>query len=265
MNLFADIRSLVLSDISAMAQAGELPAGLATANVTVEPPRDAAHGDMATNAAMVLAKPAGMKPRDIAEALAAQLARTRGSRPPKLRGRGFEPPAGTGSGRALNAVLDSGAAMAVRHGAGPTRQCGIRFRQSHRTACMWATRAALSLAMRWPRFWSLPATRSHANTTSTTAARRSMCSPGRYTCAIWRRTGRRWLFADGTYPGDYLIEVGQALKDKVGDAYVGKGEAVWLADVRNFATDAMMDADPLEIWPRLASRWTDFFSEKVAL
>ena len=73
MNLFADIRALVLSDLAAMVEAGELPAGLSFDNVTVEPPRDAAHGDMATNAAMVLAKPAGLKPRDIAEGLAARL------------------------------------------------------------------------------------------------------------------------------------------------------------------------------------------------
>src|SRR5690606_1387076 len=68
MNLFSDIRALVLDALAQMEQAGALPTGLDTANVTVEPPRDAAHGDMATNAAMVLAKPAGKKPRDIAEA-----------------------------------------------------------------------------------------------------------------------------------------------------------------------------------------------------
>jgi len=74
MNLFADIRSLVLQELDAMVADGTLPEGLAMANVTVEPPRDAAHGDMATNAAMVLAKPAGQKPRDIATALAERLA-----------------------------------------------------------------------------------------------------------------------------------------------------------------------------------------------
>ena len=74
MNLFTDIRALVLSAIAAMQQDGALPEGLNTDAVPVEPPRDAGHGDMATNAAMVLAKPAGLKPRDIAEALAARLA-----------------------------------------------------------------------------------------------------------------------------------------------------------------------------------------------
>ena len=74
MNLFADIRSLVLSTLDRLVTEGSLPAGLSFDAITVEPPRDTAHGDMATNAAMVLAKPAGLKPRDIAETLAARLA-----------------------------------------------------------------------------------------------------------------------------------------------------------------------------------------------
>ncbi len=74
MNLFADIRTLVLDALSQMQAEGALPDGLSFDNVAVEPPRDAAHGDMATNAAIVLAKPAKMKPRDIAETLAGKLA-----------------------------------------------------------------------------------------------------------------------------------------------------------------------------------------------
>ena len=74
MNLFADIRALVVAELTAMAQEGALPQGLDLAQVTVEPPRDAAHGDMATNAAMVLAKHAGLPPRAIADALSARLA-----------------------------------------------------------------------------------------------------------------------------------------------------------------------------------------------
>lgn len=56
MNLFADIHGVTLDALNAMVAAGELPAGLDLNNVTVELPRDAAHGDMANNAAMVLAK-----------------------------------------------------------------------------------------------------------------------------------------------------------------------------------------------------------------
>jgi len=69
MDLFADIKAVVLAGLKAMEARGALPEGLNFGNVTVEPPRDPSHGDMATNAAMVLAKPAGLKPRDIAEAL----------------------------------------------------------------------------------------------------------------------------------------------------------------------------------------------------
>ena len=66
MNLFAEIRSLVIDSLQQMQAQGDLPDGLSFEAVTVEPPRDAAHGDMATNAAMVFAKPAKCKPRDIA-------------------------------------------------------------------------------------------------------------------------------------------------------------------------------------------------------
>ena len=73
MNLFSDIRALVIDALAEMSAEGVLPAGLDTAAVAVEPPRDLAHGDMATNAAMVLAKPAGMSPRTLADALATKL------------------------------------------------------------------------------------------------------------------------------------------------------------------------------------------------
>src|SRR6056297_117176 len=70
MNLFDDIRTAVIDALGAMMRDGALPDGLSLDAVAVEPPRDPAHGDMATNAAMVLAKPAGRKPRDIAATLA---------------------------------------------------------------------------------------------------------------------------------------------------------------------------------------------------
>ena len=73
MNLFAEIRSLVIDSLQQMQAQGDLPDGLSFDAVTVEPPRDAAHGDMATNAAMLLAKPSSCKPRDIAQRLATLL------------------------------------------------------------------------------------------------------------------------------------------------------------------------------------------------
>ena len=85
MNVFKDLSIMVHKELEHMTNAGELPRGLDLGALVVEPPRDPAHGDVATNAALTLARPAGRKPRDIAEPLARRLARhaTRsGRRPP---------------------------------------------------------------------------------------------------------------------------------------------------------------------------------------
>jgi arginyl-tRNA synthetase len=73
MNLFKFYRDCVIEIVGALTEEGKIPAGLDTARLAVEPPRDAAHGDVMTNAALVLSKPAGMKPRDLAALLAARL------------------------------------------------------------------------------------------------------------------------------------------------------------------------------------------------
>src|ERR1700740_1307790 len=72
-NIFAEILGRVRSAVEALIAAGVFPGGLDQSRVTAEPPREAAHGDMATNAAMVLAKDAGKKPRELAEAIAEKL------------------------------------------------------------------------------------------------------------------------------------------------------------------------------------------------
>src|SRR5919109_3473598 len=72
-HLFAAVLARVHAVCAALAKEGNWPAGIDFSRVVVEPPRDASHGDMATNAAMVLAKDAKAKPRDLAEAIAARL------------------------------------------------------------------------------------------------------------------------------------------------------------------------------------------------
>src|SRR6202047_3445596 len=72
-HLFADVLARVHAACGLLATEGGLPAGIDPSRVVVEPPRDAAHGDMATNAAMVLAKEAKAKPRELAEKIAAKL------------------------------------------------------------------------------------------------------------------------------------------------------------------------------------------------
>ena len=73
--------------------------------------------------------------------------------------------------------------------------------------------------------------------------------------------GQEVAFEDGTYPGDYLIPVGEALKDKVGDAYVDQGEDVWLAEVRDYATEAMMELIRADLG-LLGVQMDHFYSEK---
>ena len=72
-HLFADVLARVLAICADLATEGQWPAGIDFSRVVVEPPRDATHGDMATNAAMVLAREAGAKPRDLADKIAEKL------------------------------------------------------------------------------------------------------------------------------------------------------------------------------------------------
>src|SRR5262245_25018210 len=72
-NIFAVMLDRVHAATAALAASGALPSGVDLSRVVVEPPRDPSHGDMATNAAMVLAKDAGKKPRELAEAIAEKL------------------------------------------------------------------------------------------------------------------------------------------------------------------------------------------------
>src|SRR5882672_5235061 len=71
-NIFATVLGRVHAALAALTASGALPA-LDSSRVVVEPPRDATHGDMATNAAMVLAKEAAKKPRELAELIAENL------------------------------------------------------------------------------------------------------------------------------------------------------------------------------------------------
>ena len=89
LTLHAAISAAVDKALDALEAAGSLPAGLDRGNVTVEPPRDPAHGDLATNAAMVLAKPARTNPRGLAEGLAAELSKEANIAAAEIAGPGF--------------------------------------------------------------------------------------------------------------------------------------------------------------------------------
>ncbi|WP_299815176.1 arginine--tRNA ligase [uncultured Jannaschia sp.] len=263
MNLFADIRALTLDAIDGLVRDGALPEGLDVANVTVEPPRDAAHGDMATNAAMVLAKPAGRKPRDIAEALAARLAADPRIRTAEIAGPGFLnlrlAPAIWQD--VVGAVLAAGTAFG-RSGLGAGSRVNVEYVSANPTGPLHVghTRGAVfgdALAALLE-FSGHDVTREYVindgGSQIDTLARSVYL---RYLEAH----GRDVAFPDGVYPGDYLVPVGVALKEQVGADYVDRPEDVWLAPIRDFATDAMMGLIRADLL-RLGVEMDVFFSEK---
>ena len=134
-HLFADVLARVHAVCGALATEDGWPAGIDLSRVVVEPPRDAAHGDMATNAAMVLAKEAKAKPRDLAEKIAAKLRADDLIASVDVAGPGFinltlKPSAWSD---ALRTVLREGASLwAGRHRRGRKGQRRIRLGQSDR-------------------------------------------------------------------------------------------------------------------------------------
>lgn len=263
MNLFADIRVLVMTALDDLVADGVLPGGLNLSNVTVEPPRDAAHGDMATNAAMVLAKPAGLKPRDIAVALAAKLAADPRIVSAEVAGPGFlNLRLAAGVWQAVVAsVLASGADYG-RSDLGQGQKVNVEYVSANPTGPLHVghTRGAVfgdALA-------SLLAFSGHDVTREyyindggaqvDTLARSVYL---RYLEAL----GQEVAFPEGTYPGDYLVPVGKAVARDKGDAWVDQPESVWLAELRLISTDAMMDLIRADLLS-LGIKMDVFFSEK---
>ena len=242
MNLFAEIRNLVLENLAALAGSGVLPAGLDMAAVTVEPPRDAAHGDMATNAAMVLSKPAGLAPRVIAEELAARLLADPRVLAADVAGPGFlnltlAPSMWQG---VIKAALTDGAAFGAS-AIGQGRRVNVEFVSANPTGPMHVGHVrgavvgdALSQLLA---FAGWDVTREYCindGGAQVDVLARSAYERYREACGLEPE------IREGLYPGDYLIPVGEALLARYGRTLLDQPEQVWLADLREFATDKMM-------------------------
>ncbi|MGR3291162.1 MAG: arginine--tRNA ligase [Paracoccaceae bacterium] len=263
MNLFADIRVVVIEGLGAMVAAGDLPEGLDFANVSVEPPRDAAHGDMACNAAMVLAKPAGLKPRDIAGALAERLRSDDRIISVEVAGPGFlnlrlAPNVWQG---VVAGILEADTNFG-RSRIGDGVRVNVEFVSANPTGPMHVghTRGAVfgdALASLLD-FAGYEVTREYYindGGAQVDVLARSVFERYREAC------GLNPEIAEGLYPGDYLVAVGEALKAKVGDSLIDAPESDWLADVRAFSTDAMMDLIRADL-ALLGITMDVFYSEK---
>ena len=262
MNLFADIRGLVISCLDAMVADGTLPDGLAMGAVTVEPPRDASHGDMATNAAMVLAKPAKMNPRMIADALATRLLADDRVAEAEVAGPGFlnlrlAPVLWQGVVKVAltdptfgQSTLGANKKMLVEYvSANPTGPLHV----GHTRGAVFGDALASLLA-----YAGYDVTREYYINDG--GAQVDVLARSVY-LRYQEAHGQEVAFEDGTYPGDYLIPVGEALKAKVGSEYLEKSEDVWLGDVREFSTEAMMDLICADL-ALLGIKMDSFFSEK---
>ena len=263
MNLFAEIRSLVIDCLNHMEMNKDLPEGLNFASVTVEPPRDTVHGDMATNAAMVLAQTSGLKPRDIAEKLASLLLADTRVAFAEVAGPGFlnlrlAPKVWE---NVISAILQNPEQYG-RAKMGLGKRVNVEYVSANPTGPLHVghTRGAVfgdALASLLD-FAGYEVTREYYINDG--GAQVDVLARSVYLRYL-EAHGQAVAFEDGTYPGDYLIDVGQSLKDKVGDAYVDADEATWLDDIRAFSTAAMMDLIRADL-NSLGVHMDVFYSEK---
>jgi arginyl-tRNA synthetase len=246
MNVFADFQARVAALIQRRIAGGELPSDLDLGRFVVEPPRDAAHGDLSTNAAMVYAreiKSAGSSPRAFAEGLSDDLAREPDVRKAEVAGPGFinivlKPEVYE---QVLKAVLTEG----DRYGAGQPSSDGpvnVEYVSANPTGPLHVGHArgavfgdALASLLK---FAGREATREfYTNDAGAQVDVLASSAFLRYREALGEDIG---TIPDGLYPGDYLKGVGEAIAKEFGPALVGKPESEWLPAIRKRAIDAMM-------------------------
>ena len=263
-HLFADVLARVHAACSALATEGNWPAGIDLSRVVVEPPRDVSHGDMATNAAMVLAKEAKAKPRDLAEQVAAKLRADELIASVDVAGPGFinltlKPKAWANELRTLlrestcygRSAIGAGEKVNVEYvSANPTGPMHV----GHCRGAVFGDALASLLT-----FAGYGVAREYyINDAGAQVDVLARSAHLRYREALGENIG---AIPDGLYPGDYLKPVGQALVAEHGDKLTAVPESAWLPIMRNKAVAMMME----EIEGDLAAlniKHDVFFSER---
>ena len=244
MNVFNHFEALVRERIESLSAHGTLPDGLDCRNVKVEPPRDASHGDLAVNAAMVLAKQAKMPPRAIAEPLAAALAEHPDVDSADVAGPGF---INLGlspefwRGRLVDALLAGTAYGDCDVGAG--EKVNVEYVSANPTGPLHVGHLrgavfgdALSTLLRKAGYEVCE--EYYINDAGAQVDTLARSTHLRYREALGEAIGQ---IPEGMYPGDYLKPVGEALAARDGDRWRDSAEADWLPAVREFAIEAMME------------------------
>jgi arginyl-tRNA synthetase len=263
-NIFAAVLARVHAAVAALAAEGALPDGLDLSRILVEPPREAAHGDMATNAAMVLAKPAGKKPRDLAEAIAGKLRGEPLIEEVAVAGPGFINLALTRAAwiDELRSALAAGADYG-RSEIGAGEPVNVEYVSTnptgpihvgHGRGAVFGDALANLLA-----FTGYRVTREYyvndAGAQVDVLARSAFL---RYREALGETIGP---IPEGFYPGDYLKPVGEALAREFGPSLKDKAETEWLPVVRERAIAAMLAVIKADL-AALDVRHEVFFSER---
>lgn len=242
--LYTAFSAHIAASLDALATAGTIPAGLNRAAVTVEPPRDPSHGDLATNAAMVLAKPAGTNPRALAEALVAELTKVPAVSSVEIAGPGF-----INLRIAPSAWIDELEAIAALAGdygrsfAGGGSTVNVEYVSANPTGPMHMGHCrgavvgdALASLLEWAGHKVIREYYVNDAGGQVDVLARSVHL--RYREALGEAVG---AIPEGLYPGDYLVPVGQALAAEFGDRYAKADEAEWLAQFRTRAVAAMLE------------------------
>lgn len=230
--------------LDALEGEGQLPAGLKRNAVAVEPPRDPSHGDLATNAAMVLAKPAGTNPRALAALIAPRLAALDEVTGAEIAGPGF-----------INIRLDRGVweqelrdMLAAgdaygRSDMGKGRMVNVEYVSANPTGPMHMGHCrgavvgdALASLLEYTGY---RVTREYyVNDAGGQVDVLARSAHLRYREALGQAIGE---IPDGLYPGDYLVPVGQALAGEFGDKYANAPESEWLELFRTKTVAAMIE------------------------
>ena len=264
MNALAHIEARINAALEEMKAKGTLPAGIDISNVDLEATRDPAHGDLASNAAMVLARPAGMKPREIAERLKAALESDPLVMRAEIAGPGFlnltlVPSAWQ---TVIGEILAAGTRFGVV-GIGGGERVNVEYVSANPTGPMHVghCRGAVfgDALANLLAFAGWDVTREYyindAGAQVDVLARSAYL---RYREALGEAIGE---IPEGLYPGDYLTPVGEALARQYGRSLLGKPESEWLGDVRAVATDAMLEMIRADL-AALNVKHDVFFSER---
>ena len=244
MTLFSRFSDHIGAALDALAARDALPHGLDRGAISVEPPRDPAHGDVATNAAMVLAKPAGMNPRALAELLVAELGKLDEVTEASVAGPGFiNLRLADDSWRDELALIFSEGGDYGRSTMGQGRRVNVEYVSANPTGPMHVGHCrgavvgdALSALLEYAGHEVIREYYVNDAGAQVDVLARSVHM--RYREALGEDIG---AIPEGLYPGDYLKPVAEKLAAEHGERFVGAPESAWLGLFRAEAVSAMMD------------------------